>query len=243
MANNRENVFHGFSEEEISAAFENSSWRERNSLICSFAGSNQKPSLEFATLCNSSNSSSSNSSNIGSLAHSPKNSPTCGLELVCDAPPASSDCSMELGQVGSYLPPLPLQSPVATKRATVHCRCSLNPVCDKINSDPPSADQQEEFHGFSDLDVSVASEKADVLRKEGDLLKHDLAEARAAHKANHEEDVKQRAAAEGIQAVSVAKPELVSEDATGESEMRGTSEKPETVVIRKLPKSATSSES
>ena len=52
--------------------------------------------------------------------------------------------------------------------------------------------------------------------------------------ANHEEDVKQRTAAEGIQAVSVAKPELVSEDAKGESEMRGTSEKPETVVIRKL---------
>ena len=38
---------------------------------------------------------------------------------------------------------------------------------------------QEEFHGFTDLDVSAASEKADVLRKEGDLLKHDLAEARA----------------------------------------------------------------
>merc|ERR1712130_532219 len=115
MANNRENVFHGFSEEEIGAAFENSSWRERNSLICSFAGSNQKPSLEFATLC------SSNSSNTGGLARSPKNSPTCGLELVCDAPVASSDCSMELGQVGSYLPlplplPLPLQNPVATKR-------------------------------------------------------------------------------------------------------------------------------
>merc|ERR1719367_1077782 len=55
-------------------------------------------------------------------------------------------------------------------------------------------EEQEEFHGFSDLDVSVASEKADVLRKEGDLLKHDLAEARAAHKANHEEDVKQRTA-------------------------------------------------
>ena len=38
---------------------------------------------------------------------------------------------------------------------------------------------QEEFHGFTDLDVTAASEKAEVLRKEGDLLKHDLAEARA----------------------------------------------------------------
>ena len=44
---------------------------------------------------------------------------------------------------------------------------------------------QEEFHGFTDLDVSAASEKADVLRKEGDLLKHDLAEARA-HKVRTE---------------------------------------------------------
>ena len=52
--------------------------------------------------------------------------------------------------------------------------------------------------------------------------------------ANHEEDVKQRIAAEGVQAVSVAKPELVSEDAKGKSEMRGPSEKAETVVIRKL---------
>ena len=53
--------------------------------------------------------------------------------------------------------------------------------------------------------------------------------------ANHEEDVKQRTAAEGVQAVSVAESELVSEDASGESEMRGgTSEKAETVVIRKL---------
>ena len=38
---------------------------------------------------------------------------------------------------------------------------------------------QEEFYGFTDLDVAAASEKADSLRKEGDLLKHDLAEARA----------------------------------------------------------------
>ena len=52
--------------------------------------------------------------------------------------------------------------------------------------------------------------------------------------ANHEEDVKQRTAAEGVQALPVAESELVSEDTTGESEMRGASEKPETVVIRKL---------
>ena len=52
--------------------------------------------------------------------------------------------------------------------------------------------------------------------------------------ANHEEDVKQRTAAEGVQAVSVAKSELVSEDTKGESEMRGKSEQAETVVIRKL---------
>merc|ERR1712181_117634 len=50
--------------------------------------------------------------------------------------------------------------------------------------------------------------------------------------ANHEEDVKQRSAAEGVQAVSVAKSELVTKDAEGESEMRP--EKAETVVIRKL---------
>ena len=44
---------------------------------------------------------------------------------------------------------------------------------------------QEEFYGFTDLDVAAASEKADSLRKEGDLLKHDLAEARA-HKVGTE---------------------------------------------------------
>ena len=113
------NVFHGFSEEEIDAAFENSSWSERNGLICSLAGTEQNPSLEFATLL----------SNAGGLARSPKNLPSCGLELVRGGP-ASCDCSMELGQVGSYLPLL--QSPVATKRATVPCRRS-NPVSDKIN--------------------------------------------------------------------------------------------------------------
>ena len=52
--------------------------------------------------------------------------------------------------------------------------------------------------------------------------------------ANHEEDVKQRSAAEGVQAVSVAKSELVTKDAEGESEMRPEKAKPETVVIRKL---------
>ena len=41
---------------------------------------------------------------------------------------------------------------------------------------------QEEFHGFTDLDVSAASERAEILRDEGDLLKHDIAEARGAYK-------------------------------------------------------------
>ena len=128
------NVFHGFSEEEIDAAFENSSRSERYSLICSFAGTEQNPSLEFATLLSN--------GNAGGLARSPKNLPSCGLELVGGGP-ASCDCSMELGQVGSYLPLL--QSPVATKRATVPCRRS-NPVSDKINPgrrDPLLAEQQQ----------------------------------------------------------------------------------------------------
>ena len=123
MASNRDNcnIFHGFSEEEIDAAFENSSWSERNGLICSLSGPQQNPSLEFAaTLL---------SSDVGGLARSPKNSASCRLELVGGGP-ASCDCSLELGQVGSYLPLL--QSPVATKRATVPCRRS-NPVSDKIN--------------------------------------------------------------------------------------------------------------
>ena len=144
MASNSNNckVFHGFSEEETCAAFENSSWGERNNLICSLAGSEQDPSLEFASL--------GSSSYAGGLAGWPENWPPCGLELVrggCPPPPppASCDCSMELGQVGSHLP-LPLQSPVATKRATVPRRRS-NPVSDKINPgrpcDPPlSAGQQ-----------------------------------------------------------------------------------------------------
>ena len=123
MASNRDNcnVFHGFSEEEIDATFENSLWSGRNGLICSLSGAEQTPSLEFATLLSN--------SNAGALARSPKNLPSCGLERVRGGP-ASCDCSMELGQVGSYLPLL--QSPVATKRATVPCRRS-NPVSDKIN--------------------------------------------------------------------------------------------------------------
>ena len=128
------NVFHGFSEEEIDAAFENSSWSERNGLICSLSGTEQNPSLEFATLLST--------SNAGGLARSPKNLPSCGRELVRGGS-ASCDCTMELGQVGSYLPLL--QSPVATKRATVPCRRS-NPVSDKINPgrrDPLLADQQQ----------------------------------------------------------------------------------------------------
>ena len=135
MASNRDNcnIFHGFSEEEIDAAFENSSWSERNGLICSLAGPDENPSLKFAT-------SRSSSSNVGGLARSPKNS--CGLELVRGGP-ASCDCSMELGQVGSYLPLL--QSPVATKRATVPCRRS-NPVSDKINP----GQQQVNWRGRED---------------------------------------------------------------------------------------------
>ena len=133
MASNRDNcnVFHGFSEEEIDAAFEKSSWSGRNGLICSLSGAEQNPGLEFATLLSN--------SNAGGLARSPKNLPSCGLERVCGGP-ASCDCSMELGQVGSYLPLL--QSPVATKRATVPCRRS-NRVSDKINPDPRWGDQQQ----------------------------------------------------------------------------------------------------
>ena len=151
MATSRDNcnVFHGFSEEEIRAAFENSSWAERNGLISNLVGREQNPSLGFATLrCSS--------SFVGGLACWPQNWPSCGLELVrggiCPPPPppASCDCSVELGQVGSYLPPLRLQSPVATKRATVPCRHS-NPVSDKINPgrtrDPPSTDQQVKWKG------------------------------------------------------------------------------------------------
>merc|ERR1712013_911238 len=43
-------------------------------------------------------------------------------------------------------------------------------------------ENEEEFHGFTDLDVSAASERAEILRDEGDLLKHDIAEARGAYK-------------------------------------------------------------
>ena len=50
-------------------------------------------------------------------------------------------------------------------------------MCNQIFSLP-----QEEFHGFTDLDISAASERAEILRDEGDLLKHDIAEARGAYK-------------------------------------------------------------
>ena len=135
MASNRDNcnVFHGFFEEEIDAAFENSSWSGINGLICSLSEPEQIPSLEFATLL---------SSDVGGLAPSPKNSASCRLELVGGGP-ASCDCSVELGQVGSYLPLL--QSPVATKRATVPCRRS-NRVSDKINP----GQQQVNWRGRED---------------------------------------------------------------------------------------------
>merc|ERR1712004_627461 len=101
---------------------------------------------------------------------------------------ASSDCSMELRQLGSYHHAL--RRTVANRR-----RPTMPPppppsnmgLDDKINPlssrcDPPSLDQQEEFHGFTDLDVSAASERAEILRDQGDLLKHDIAEARGAYK-------------------------------------------------------------
>merc|ERR1712192_4969 len=82
------------------------------------------------------------------------------------------------------------------------------------------------------------------VRKPGPEGQQPCAGQSTAEQANHEEDVKQRSAAEGVQAVSVAKSELVTKDAEGESEMRPEKAKPETVVIRKkLPKSTTSSES
>ena len=141
MATSRDNynVFHGFSEEEIRAAFENSSWAERNGLISNLVGREQNPSLGFATLrCSS--------SFVGGLACWPQNWPSCGLELVRGGcpPPASCDCSMELGQLGSYLPLL--QSPVASKRATVPPRS--NPVSDKIN--PGRCEQQVNWSGRGD---------------------------------------------------------------------------------------------
>merc|ERR1719410_377686 len=119
---------------------------------------------------------------------------------------------------------------------------------DKINSlssrcDSPSSDQQEEFHGFTDLDVSAASERAEILRDEGDLLKHDIAEARGAYKAYYEEDVKQHAVSEGAQAVPVAKPELIKEDEKGQPAVKEGRAASKKVVNRKLPKSTTSSES
>ena len=142
MASKRDNtnVFHGFSEEEIHAAFQNCSWRGRNRVICALAEFDQISSLNFATL------GSSSSSHIGGLARWPENWPSCGLELVRGGcpPPASCDCSMELGQLGSYLPLL--QSPVASKRATVPPRS--NPVSDKIN--PGRCEQQVNWSGRGD---------------------------------------------------------------------------------------------
>ena len=37
---------------------------------------------------------------------------------------------------------------------------------------------ESEFHGFSEDEISVASSRAESLRKEGDTIKHTLARAR-----------------------------------------------------------------
>merc|ERR1712032_1506651 len=73
-----------------------------------------------------------------------------------------------------------------------------------------------------------------LLRKPGPKGQQPCAGQSTTEQANHEEDVQQRTAAEGVQAVSVEKPELVTKDAEGESEMRPEKAKLETVVIRKL---------
>merc|ERR1711874_63968 len=112
----------------------------------------------------------------------------------------------------------------------------INPLSSRCDS--PSLDQQEEFHGFTDLDVSAASERAEILRYEGDLLKHDIAEARGAYKAYNEEDVKQHDASEGAQAVPVAKPELIKEDEKGQSAVKERRAASKKVVNRKLVRSA-----
>ena len=52
-----------------------------------------------------------------------------------------------------------------------------------------------------------------------------------AFQANHEEDVKQLSATQGVQALPAEKPELVAANAAGKPEMR---EKPKKVVNRKL---------
>ena len=78
---------------------------------------------------------------------------------------------------------------------------------------------QEEFHGFTDLDVSAASERAEILRDEGDLLKHDIAEARGAYKVGGNQSFLRRGNfflvlgiedLEGIPAPPVPLPGLVS---------------------------------
>merc|ERR1712004_770161 len=101
---------------------------------------------------------------------------------------ASSDCSMELRQLGSYHHAL--RRTVANRRrptmppppppSNLGLDDKINPLSSRCDS--PSSDQQEEFHGFTDLDVSAASERAEILRDGGDLLKHDIAEARGAYK-------------------------------------------------------------
>ena len=133
------NVFHGFSEEEIHAATtaQNRSWSDRNHLICSLEqGLEQEPCLEFAT-------SLSSGSSFGLACHRcrccrcccwPQNWTSCGLGLTGCPPTASSDCS---GGVPGQLPPQStLQSPVATKRATVPCRRPSNPVQQAANQQP-----------------------------------------------------------------------------------------------------------
>ena len=52
-----------------------------------------------------------------------------------------------------------------------------------------------------------------------------------AFQANHEKDVEQLSATEGVQALPAEKPELVAANAAGKPEMR---EKPKKVVNRKL---------
>ena len=160
------NVFHGFSEEEIHAATtaQNRSWSDRNHLICSLEqGLEQEPCLEFAT-------SLSSGSSFGLACHRcrccrcrcwPQNW-TCGLGLTGCPPTASSDCS---GGVPGQVPPQStLQSPVATKRATVPCRRPSNPVQQAANQQPGNpvsdkfnpGDQQQVnwIEGMIELSVS-----------------------------------------------------------------------------------------
>ena len=160
------NVFHGFSEEEIHATTaQNRSWSDRNHLICSLEqGLEQEPCLEFAT-------SLSSGSSFGLACHRcrccrcccwPQNWTSCGLGLTGCPPTASSDCS---GGVPGQLPPQStLQSPVATKRATVPCRRPSNPVQQAANQQPSNqvsdkinpGDQQQVnwIEGMIELSVS-----------------------------------------------------------------------------------------